>query len=362
MASPAAFFLLATAVLLLLNACVCDGSTGKWKDSSPLRFTHHLYNTTIKENAPLTYIDTPVKMGIQVADPLWEIKYSLVTGDDDGLFQVEEVTIGDFCFLRIKTCSSKYALLNREVRDSYVLTVEATESTSDFQAKTKVSVLVLDTNDLKPLFYPASYNVALREDTPPQDERGQGQCHRCRCRNRAHPFTVDPFTGIISLAKKLNYSRSDHYDITILAEDRMKKISGVQKFGNIAQVSVKVQKANTDSPVIMPVGKPEVLANGKISVGVHVEAGMKPVESLSIVGGDPHKCFEIIPAGIEAWRFQLISTKRIMWHQFPFGLNLSLQAKDSGSPPLLSSVTLVHIPPDNSTHLAFLEDTYIVYT
>ncbi|KAK0142931.1 Protocadherin Fat 2 [Merluccius polli] len=370
MASPAAFFLLATAVLLLLNACVCDGSTGKWKDSSPLRFTHHLYNTTIKENAPLTYIDTPVKMGIQVADPLWEIKYSLVTGDDDGLFQVEEVTIGDFCFLRIKTCSSKYALLNREVRDSYVLTVEATESTSDFQAKTKVSVLVLDTNDLKPLFYPASYNVALREDTPLRTsvarvsatdaDVGSNAQFYYSFTSRAHPFTVDPFTGIISLAKKLNYSRSDHYDITILAEDRMKKISGVQKFGNIAQVSVKVQKANTDSPVIMPVGKPEVLANGKISVGVHVEAGMKPVESLSIVGGDPHKCFEIIPAGIEAWRFQLISTKRIMWHQFPFGLNLSLQAKDSGSPPLLSSVTLVHIPPDNSTHLAFLEDTYIV--
>uniref|UniRef100_A0A8C5CQG2 FAT atypical cadherin 2 n=1 Tax=Gadus morhua TaxID=8049 RepID=A0A8C5CQG2_GADMO len=370
MAFPNDVFLLATTILLL-NTGVCDGSKAKGKDSSPFRFTHHLYNTTIKENsAPRTYVETPVKMGIQLADSSWDIKYSLVTGDGDGLFQVESLTIGDICFLRIQTRRSNSALLNREVRDSYVLTVEATESTHDFKAKTKVSVLVLDTNDLKPLFLPASYNVAIREDTPLRTsvarvsatdaDIGSNAQFYYSFTSRAHPFSVDPFTGIVSLAKKLNYSRSAHYQLTILAEDRTKKISGVQKFGNVARVSVKVQKANIASPVIPPVGKQVFLADGKISVSVLVEAGIKPVESLSIVGGDPHKCFEIVPAGVEAGRFQLISTKRIMWHQFPFGLNLSLQAKDSGSPPLLSSVTVIHIPQDNSTRLAFLEDTYIV--
>ncbi|CAL8272565.1 unnamed protein product [Boreogadus saida] len=371
MAFPNDVFLLATTILLLLNTGVCDGSKAKGKDSSPFRFTHHLYNTTIKENsAPRTYVETPVKMGIQLADSSWDIKYSLVSGDGDGLFQVESLTIGDICFLRIQTRRSNSALLNREVRDSYVLTVEATESTHDFKAKTKVSVLVLDTNDLKPLFLPASYNVAIREDTPLRTsvarvsatdaDIGSNAQFYYSFTSRAHPFSVDPFTGIVSLAKKLNYSRSAHYQLTILAEDRTKKISGVQKFGNVARVSVKVQKANIASPVIPPVGKPVFLADGKISVSVLVEAGIKPVESLSIVGGDPHKCFEIVPAGAEAGRFQLISTKRIMWHQFPFGLSLSLQAKDSGSPPLLSSVTVIHIPQDNSTRLAFLEDTYIV--
>ncbi|XP_056456334.1 protocadherin Fat 2 [Gadus chalcogrammus] len=370
MAFPNDVFLLATTILLL-NTGVCDGSKAKGKDSSPFRFTHHLYNTTIKENsAPRTYVETPVKMGIQLADSSWDIKYSLVTGDGDGLFQVESLTIGDICFLRIQTRRSNSALLNREVRDSYVLTVEATESTHDFKAKTKVSVLVLDTNDLKPLFLPASYNVAIREDTPLRTsvarvsatdaDIGSNAQFYYSFTSRAHPFSVDPFTGIVSLAKKLNYSRSAHYQLTILAEDRTKKISGVQKFGNVARVSVKVQKANIASPVIPPVGKPVILADGKISVSVLVEAGIKPVESLSIVGGDPHKCFEIVPAGVEAGRFQLISTKRIMWHQFPFGLNLSLQAKDSSSPPLPSSVTVIHIPQDNSTRLAFLEDTYIV--
>ncbi|KAM4622175.1 protocadherin Fat 2 [Polymixia lowei] len=363
--------LLLTVAAILLNLARCQGSMGKGKNSPPLRFTHHLYNATINENsAPRTYVETPVKMGIEVTDQFWDIKYSLVSGDDDGLFQTEVVKVGDFCFLRIKTRSSNSALLNREVRDSYTLTVEATESTYDFQAKTKVSVQVLDTNDLKPLFYPASYNVVIREDTPLESsvarvsatdaDIGSNAKFYYSFTSRAHPFAVDPFTGTVSLIKKLNHTRADRYDLTVLAEDRTKKISGVHKFGNVARVTVNVQKITSVSPVITPLANPSVSTDGKITLAVHVKSEVKPVESLSIVGGDPHKCFEIIPSGVEGNDFQLISTKRIMWSQTPFGLNLSLQAKDRSSPPLLSPVTQIHVPAHHYRPLAFLEDTYIV--
>ncbi|XP_047440816.1 protocadherin Fat 2 [Mugil cephalus] len=369
MATSGATFL--TLVTFLLHVARCQGTLGKGKDSSPLRFTHHLYNATINENsAPRMYIETPVKMGIEVTDPLWDIKYNVVSGDDDAFFQAEAVKVGDFCFLRIKTRSSTSALLNREVRDTYTLTVEATESTFDFQAKTKVLVQVLDTNDLKPLFYPASYNVAVREDTPLKSsvvkvsatdaDIGSNAEFYYSFTSRAHPFVVDPFSGTVSLAKKLNHTRTERYDLTVLAEDRTKKISGLQKFGNVARVTVNVQKMSTGVPVITPPPKPTVSTDGKIAIDVHVEAGVKPVESLNIVGGDPHKCFEIIPLGVQGSDFQVISTKRIIWSQTPFGLNLSLQAKDRSSPSLLSSVTQVHIPAYHFTPLAFLEDTYIV--
>ncbi|XP_071382628.1 protocadherin Fat 1-like, partial [Centroberyx affinis] len=344
---------------------------GKGKDSSPLRFTHHLYEATINENsAPRTYVQTPVKMGIELADQFWDIKYKVVSGDDDGLFQAEEVTVGDFCFLRIKTRSSNSALLNREVRDSYTLTVEATESTFDFQAKTKVSVQVLDTNDLKPLFYPASYNVAIKEDTPLKSsvvrvsatdaDVGSNAEFYYSFTSRAHPFAVDPFTGTVSLVKKLNHTRTERYDLTVLAEDRTKKISGVQKFGNVAKVIVNVQKTSSASPVVTALPDQTVSTDGKITIDVHVESGVKPVESLNIVGGDPHKCFEIIPSGVQGSDFQVISTKRIIWPQTPFGMNLSLQAKDRSFPALLSPVTQIHVPAHHYSPLAFLEDTYIV--
>ncbi len=117
-----------TAIILIVIAVLgmltrCQGSLVK--DNSLLRFTHHLYNASIYENsAPRTYTESPVRMGIILSDPFWEVKYKIVYGDDDGLFKAEEVTIGDFCFLRIKTRSSYSQLwLNREVRDIYTLTL-----------------------------------------------------------------------------------------------------------------------------------------------------------------------------------------------------------------------------------------------
>ncbi|XP_069388159.1 protocadherin Fat 2 [Paralichthys olivaceus] len=361
---------LLTLAAVLLHVARCQGSMEKGKDSSPLRFTHHLYNVTINENsAPRTYVDTPVKMGIEVTDLFWEIAYDVVSGDDDGLFQAEAVKVGDFYFLRIKTRSSNSATLNREVRDTYTLTVEATENTFDLMAKTKVFVQVLDTNDLKPLFYPASYNVAINEDTPLKSsvvrvsatdaDVGSNAEFYYSFTSRAHPFAVDPFTGTVSVIKKLDRTKSERYDLTVLAEDRTKKISGIQKFGNVARVTVNVDKMSKHALIITCPQKPTVSADGKISIDVHVEGGIKFVKSLNIVGGDPHKSFEIIPLGVQGSDFQVISTKRIILSQTPSGLNLSLQAKDRSYPTSLSPITQIHIPTYHYSPLAFLEDTYI---
>lgn len=368
MASFGRLFLILTAAYLHLPWCVC----GELKGSSPLRFTHHLYNTTINENSvPHTYIETAVKMGVQLTEPLWDIEYNIVSGDDEDFFQAEALRAGDFCFLRIKTRSSNAALLNREVRDMYTLTVKATESTFDLQAKTKISVSVLDMNDLKPLFYPASYNVAIREDarlkssmvtvSATDADVGSNAEFYYSFTSRAHPFAVDPFTGTVSLVKRLNHTRAARYDLTVLAEDRTKKISGVQKFGNVAKVTVNVQKVSSASPFISYVTEPTIYMDGKITVTVYVEPGVKPVESLRVVGGDPLKCFQIIPFGAQGNHFQIISTKRIIWSQNPSGLNLSLQASDRSWPSLLSPIKEIHIPPPSHYKpLSFLEDTYIV--
>lgn len=362
---------LLTLAAVLLHVGRCHGSIEKGKHSSPLRFTHHLYNVTINENSvPRTYVETPVKMGIEVTDIFWEISYNVVSGDEDGLFQAVAVKVGDFCFLRIKTRQTDTALLNREVRDSYTLTVAATERTYNFQTKTKVFVQVIDTNDLKPLFYPASYNVAVSDDMPLKSsvvrvsatdaDVGSNSEFYYSFTSRAHPFTVDPFTGTVSLVRKLNYTRSERYDLTILAEDRTKKISGVQKFGNVAKVTVNVQKSKKGPLVIRTTSKPTVSTDGKVTIEVHVEGGVKSVKSLNIVGGDPNKCFEIIPLGVQGSDFQVISTKRIIPPQTALGVDLSLQASERGSPSFLSPITQIHIPAYHYSQLAFLEDTYIV--
>lgn len=356
-----------TLATVFLQLSTCHGG----KAGSPLRFTQHLYDASIKENSPpRTYVEMLVKTGIELGHPSWEVDYGVVSGDDDELFQAEALKIGDFCFLRVKTRSSNAALLNREVRDTYTLTVEATEKSSGLRAKTKVLVRVLDTNDLKPLFYPASYNVTVREDarlgwsvvrvSATDADIGSNADFYYSFTSRAHPFVVDPFTGTVSLVKRLNYTRSQRYELTVLAEDRTKKISGVQKFGNVAKVTVHVQKAFKASPVISRLSKPLVSTNGKVTLDVRVEAGVKPVESLSVVGGDPCECFTVIPSGAQGNDFQVISTKRINWPQTPLGFNLSLQAKDTGVPSLYSSVQHIHIATAQDSPLAFKESTYRV--
>lgn len=359
-------------IVILLHIAKCQKSLQK--DSSPLRFTHHLYNATIHENsAHRTYVDSLIRMGITVNNSHWNIKYKVVAGNDDGLFKAEEVTVGDFSFLRISTGIESPLQLNREVRDTYTLTIEATESTSEYQAKTKVLIRVLDTNDLKPLFYPASYNVVIREDTPIKSsvvkvsatdaDIGSNAEFYYSFTTRSHPFAVDPFTGTVSLVKKLNAKLSDKYDLTIRAEERRKKISGVQKFGNDANLVVIIEKVienfNLTSLITL---EPIEMNKEKISMGIIVEPTSKTqVSSLSIVAGDPENNFDIIPSAFHSHDFQLVSTKWINWSQNMFGFNISLQAEDKSSPPLLSPLKTIHIPSPQFTSLEFEQNLYHVY-
>ncbi|KAF5893704.1 protocadherin Fat 2, partial [Clarias magur] len=361
-------------IAVLLHVSRCHGSLEK--DNSPLRFTHHLYNATINENsAPRTYVESPVRMGIVVSDPFWSIKYKVVAGNEDGLFKAEELTVGDFSFLRIATGSGNSlspVLLNREVRDAYTLTVEATESTYDYQSRTKVLIQVLDQNDLKPLFYPASYNVVIREDAPVKSsvvrvsatdaDIGSNAEFYYSFTARAHPFAVDPFTGTVTLVKRLNASLRDRYDLTILAEDRTKKISGVQKFGNVATVVINVEKVIDNFTLSSPFTSdaPQIDAE-RISVGIKLEPHVKArAASLNIVAGDPEKDFEIIPSAFQDNDFQLVSINQINWTENTLGLNLSLQAKDGSNPPLLTPIKEIHIPSPQLTSLTFDKRIYQV--
>nr|XP_015205333.1 PREDICTED: protocadherin Fat 2 [Lepisosteus oculatus] len=358
------------AVLAVVQIPHCFGSLEK--GHTPFRFTHHLYNATICENSvPKTYVISNVKMGIIVTDPFWKIKYKLVSGDEDGLFKTEEYTVGDFCFLRIRTRSSNAALLNREVRDSYTLTIQSTESMYEYEARTKVVIHVLDANDLKPLFYPASYNVTVKEDTPLRSsvlkvsatdaDLGSNGEFYYSFTSRSSPFAIDPSTGTITLAKKLQYNHTPKYELRVLAEDRTKKIAGVRKFGNDAKVVINVKKVNPEPPVIksVTISTPDG-DDEETYAAVEVGSTVKEVESLTIVKGDPQHYFQIIPSHSGSRDFQVVATKKLNWLNYPLGFNLSIQAKDKHNPPLLSEIKAVHIPFPRPAPLKFEKKIYSV--
>ena len=251
-------------LLLRLLQHFGDGDGSGTLEETPLQFTHFQYNVTVHENsAAKTYVGHPVKMGIYMTNPLWELRYKIISGDNENLFKAEEYVLGDFCFLRIRTKGGNTAILNREVKDHYTLIVKAVEKNTNAEARTKVRVQVLDTNDLRPLFSPTSYSVSLPENTAIRtsiarvsatdaDIGTNGEFYYS-FKDRTDMFAIHPTSGTIVLTGRLDYTETSVYEMEILAVDRGMKLYGSSGISSMAKLTVHVEQANACAPVITAV-------------------------------------------------------------------------------------------------------------
>ena len=142
-------------------------------DESAFQFTQSVYNATIEENSMgRMFVECDEKMGIYTEDPDVNIKYRIVSGDEENFFKATAEPVGNFVFLVIRTRTSNVNVLNRERVENYELGVRATFRDSDRQrlrdirASTVVRVRVVDTNDLDPFFNPSYYATTVAEDQP----------------------------------------------------------------------------------------------------------------------------------------------------------------------------------------------------
>lgn len=359
--------------VFLLHCVTCEKPLEAITSSPDWHFTHSHYNATIYENsAPKTYVESSEKMGIYLADPQWAVRYRIISGDVTNVFKTEEYVVGNFCFLRIRTKNSNTALLNREVRDSYTLIVQATEKTLEFEALTHVMVHVLDQNDLKPLFSPPSYRVTISDDmalkspickvTATDADLGQNAKFYYALNTRSEMFAIHPTSGVVTVAGKLNVTWRGKYELQVLAVDRMRKISEGNGFGNLAPLLIHVEPALRKPPAIVSVVvTPPDRSEGTTYATVVVDANSAGAEVLSVevVGGDPGKHFKAIKSYAQSNEFSLVSVKDINWIQHLHGFNLSLQAR-SGSSPFHSQIRGFHLPPSKLGSLKFEKAVYKV--
>ncbi|XP_061536381.1 protocadherin Fat 1a isoform X3 [Phycodurus eques] len=330
-----------------------------WTAGAALHFTEPVYNTTIYENsAAKTYLESHIKMGIYVTDPTWEIRYKIISGDNENLFKAEDYLLGDFSFLRIRTKGGSTAILNREVRDHYVLTVKASERGTNMECRTQVTVQVLDTNDLRPLFSPTSYSISLPENTAIRSsvakvmatdaDIGTNGEYYYSFREWTDMFAVHPTSGVVTLTGRLDYSETKLYELEILAVDRGMKLYGSSGFSSTAKLTVRVEQANENAPVVTAVTLAPSDADPDPTYAiVIVEDGDQgpngEIASLSIVAGDPLQQFRAVRTSPGSKEYKIKAVKDVDWESQPFGYNLTLQAKDKGSPPQFSSAKLVHV-------------------
>ncbi|XP_041850205.1 LOW QUALITY PROTEIN: protocadherin Fat 3a [Melanotaenia boesemani] len=340
------------------TACYSQNIHEARDDGSNFRFTQPVYHATIYENsAARTYTNSKIKMGIHLDKRSWEIRYRITSGDEEGFFKAEEYVLGDFCFLRIRTKGGNAAILNREIQDNYVLTVKAyIKGDSLLETWTKVSIQVLDMNDLRPLFSPTTYSVTIAESTPLRTSIAQVTATDADIgsngefyfffKEKMELFAVHPTSGVVYLSGKLNVDEQNRYDLEILAVDRGMKLYGNNGVSSTAKLFVHVERVNEHAPVMNVVTlSTSRLDKNPVYAMVTVEDlddGINgEIDSVTIVGGDPSGQFFVEKYGEN--EFVLKASETLSWEIFPDGCNLTLQAKDKGTPQKLSTEKVLHI-------------------
>lgn len=367
------FFLL---LLLCLYSTHAQFLTEPRAGHGLLLFTQPSYNASIFENsAARTYTRCDVKMGIILGPPRsLEIKYSIESGDSEGIFQAEEFVMGDFCFLRIRTNGGSGAILNREVQDNYTLTVKASAQ-GGLEALAIVYIKVLDTNDLRPLFSPTSYSFVVPESAPlgasigrvtatDADMGSNGEFYYF-FKNRVDLFAVHPTSGVITLTGRPRMDKRDRFELEVQVVDRGIKLYGNNGISSTAKLVLTVRRVNEFAPVlsavaVIPSGSDKDAVYAIVTVEDKDEGVSGDIEWVSIIEGDPFEQFVVdrSPVGNE---YRVKTSDLVDWETFPYGCNLTFQAKDRGIPPKFSNTQIVQLlvtKPDPVLG-KFEEDVYV---
>ncbi|KAL0973926.1 hypothetical protein UPYG_G00213030 [Umbra pygmaea] len=298
-------------------------------------------------------------MGIYITDTPWDIQYKIQSGDGESIFKAEEYIVGDFSFLRIRTKGGISAILNREVKEHYSVTVNALKLSTNASAQTRVQVRVLDTNDLRPLFSLTSYSVSVPENTAVRtrilkvaatdaDVGKNGEHYFSLRGEHTDKFAVHPTSGVITLMARLRYAEQKLFEMDVLAVDRGMKLYGSSSFISTAKLMVRVLQANEHAPVLTAV--PLVPSNTDndptyaiVTVEDNDQGSNGEIASLRIVAGDPLRQFRAVRTSPGGKEYSVKAVKHVDWDSCHFGCNLTLQAKDKGSPPRFSSATVIRV-------------------
>ena len=176
-----------------------------------------------------------------------EISYSIMAGRDSSHFSINSTT-GEI-FL-----SDNF---DREIQDFFSITIMATDAgTPPLTGDVNVSITVLDINDNYPVFSQSSYSVVLLEDTAVGTEfltinssdidiDENADAVYAIIDNFDETFVIDNITGVISLARSLDYEEVQYYELNVTATDR-----GEVPLLSSVMVSITVVDLNDNPPIL----------------------------------------------------------------------------------------------------------------
>ncbi|XP_054647591.1 protocadherin alpha-11-like isoform X23 [Dunckerocampus dactyliophorus] len=256
--------------------------------------------------------------------------------------------------------------LDREQKNKHSLIVTAIDGGKPQRSGTlNISIVVLDTNDNRPIFSQDSYSVVIFENVSvgtivtsvnatDRDEGTNGEIEYSLSKTLARKgydiFEIDSFSGHIKLKGLVNYEDSEIYKLEIEATDK-----GTPPLTSRCRVVVKIKDVNDNTPVI------EVT-----SLSNKVSEDSKPgtvISLISVMDKDSGINGKIISQITNDVPFELkpsykentysVVTKSFLDREEVSHYDITIKATDCGEPPLSSFRTFdieVSDVNDNSPH------------
>ncbi|XP_038673829.1 protocadherin-17 isoform X2 [Scyliorhinus canicula] len=264
--------------------------------------------------------------------------------------------------------------LDREEQARHVLLVTALDGGEPPKSSSvQVKLEVVDTNDNSPSFEEASLTVEISESTAPgtflidvnatdPDEGTNGEVvysfspyvtERIR-----QLFAIEPHSGAIRLRAKIDYEESSIYDIDVQAKDL-----GPNSIPAHCKVSVRVIDVNDNAPAVTFVSVhqgsiSEAAPPGTVIALVKVtdrDFGRNGQLQCRVLGNVPFKLEENYD------NYYTVLTERPLDRELSDEYNLTIVARDNGSPPLNATRSFtVKVADENDNPPRFTKPVYVL--
>ena len=352
---------------------------GEVMSQDEFHFTSQLYNATIPERAPSrSYVTASQKMGVYITDPKVDVTYKIIDGDHSDIFKPEHERLGDFVFLRIRTHTSSYGSLNRELISKYYLKVKAigqVTQKSVLTAYTNVIIHVQDKNDLSPLFDRENYNVSVSEESglhstiltvsaSDGDEGINAEIYYSLV-TKTNSFAIHPSSGAVTVTRPLNFYEKRVHHLVVTAQDRGPKSIYSAVMQRNANITIHVIQANFHAPEIIVESFPNIKNTGDSGV-VYAVLSVRDadfgkngeIKEVSIYR-DPSGLFKVLPSRDKKGEYHLLYTKSQRQSSIFDNFYIILQASDSGSIPKVTQEKVhVHVEDISDSGALFVSDHY----
>ncbi|XP_077902904.1 protocadherin gamma-B2 isoform X6 [Ictidomys tridecemlineatus] len=313
-------------------------------NDNPPVFSQDVYRVTLRENVPPGFSVLQVMTTDQDEGVNAEVTYSFHNVDE----QVEHFFNLDKKTGEITTKDN----LDFEIANSYTLNIEAKDP-GDLASHCSIQVEILDENDCAPEVIVTSVFAPLPEDSPPgtvialiktrdRDSGDNGEVY-CEIRGHSEFILKSSLKNYYKLMtdRVLDREEIPEYNITITATDR-----GKPPLSSTIKITLHISDVNDNAPVFQqssyvahvaennPPGAsiaqvsaydPDLGPNGQVSYSI-VASDLEPQVLSSYVSVSAH-------SGV-------VFAQRAFDHEQLRVFQLTLQARDHGSPALSANVSL----------------------